>query len=159
MAHVKMDRPVYFITHPNVVVSRDVPVPQWPLSELGISRMSAGLRQPWMREIATVWSSAEQKAIDGARILADHLSLDFTMHAELGENDRSATGFLSSAIELPQSAEKFAVAIVGKYLQCVDLQPIAISQGYAVGCDPQFGNLRCDIDQPVDGYVVLTGDI
>jgi len=33
---------LYFITHPNVVVSRDVPVPRWPLSELGRERMRAG---------------------------------------------------------------------------------------------------------------------
>ncbi|HVJ22907.1 MAG TPA: histidine phosphatase family protein [Burkholderiales bacterium] len=84
----------YFITHPNVVVSRDVPVPRWPLSELGKQRMRAGLRQPWVRDIGAIYCSAEQKAIDGAEILAAHLSLPFTQIEELGENDRSATGFL-----------------------------------------------------------------
>jgi len=39
-------RTFYLITHPNVVISRDVPVPRWPLSELGKQRMRAGLRQP-----------------------------------------------------------------------------------------------------------------
>ena len=85
---------LYFITHPNVVVSRDVPVPRWPLSELGRERMRAGLRQPWVRDITAVYCSTEQKAIDGAEILAGHLALGFTQVAELGENDRSATGFL-----------------------------------------------------------------
>ena len=85
---------LYFITHPNVVVSRDVPVPRWPLSELGRERMRAGLRQPWVRDITAVYCSSEQKAIDGAEILAAHLGLGFTQAAELGENDRSATGFL-----------------------------------------------------------------
>jgi broad specificity phosphatase PhoE len=85
---------LYFITHPNVVVSRDVPVPRWPLSELGRKRMRAGLRQPWVRDIKAIYCSTEQKAIDGAEILAAHLGLDFTQVAELGENDRSATGFL-----------------------------------------------------------------
>ena len=85
---------LYFITHPNVVVSRDVPVPRWPLSERGRQRMRAGLRQPWVKEIGAIYCSAEQKAIDGAEILAAHRSLPFTQIEELGENDRSATGFL-----------------------------------------------------------------
>ena len=85
---------LYFITHPNVVVSRDVPVPRWPLSERGRRRMHAGLRQPWVKEIGAIYCSTEQKAIDGAEILGEHLSLPFTQIEDLGENDRSATGFL-----------------------------------------------------------------
>ena len=30
---------VYFITHPDVVIDPDVPVPQWPLSAQGKERM------------------------------------------------------------------------------------------------------------------------
>ena len=85
---------LYFITHPNVVVSRAVPVPRWPLSELGRQRMRAGLSQPWVKDIKAIYCSTEQKAIDGAEILASHLSLPFHRMEELGENDRSATGFL-----------------------------------------------------------------
>ena len=84
----------YFITHPNVVVSREVPVRRWPLSELGRQRMRAGLRQPWVKDIRAIYCSIEQKAIDGGKILASHLSLPFRQMEELGENDRSATGFL-----------------------------------------------------------------
>ena len=87
-------RTLYLITHPNVVISRDVPVPRWPLSELGKQRMRAGLRQPWVRDIAAIYCSTEQKAIDGAAILAQHLALPFHEVEALGENDRSATGFL-----------------------------------------------------------------
>jgi broad specificity phosphatase PhoE len=71
-----------------------VPVPRWPLSELGKQRMRAGLRQPWVRDITAIYCSTEQKAIDGAAILAEHLSLAFHEVEDLGENDRSATGFL-----------------------------------------------------------------
>ncbi len=85
---------IYFITHPNVVISRDVPVPRWPLSETGCARMRQGLQQPWVKDLAAIYCSTEQKAIDGARILANHLSLPFTEVAALGENDRSSTGFL-----------------------------------------------------------------
>jgi len=101
-----MGRTVYFITHPNVVISREVPVPQWPLSELGRSRMRAGLKQAWVKDIIAICSSTEQKAIDGASILAQHRGLDFTTLAELGENDRSATGFLPPP-EFEQVADAF----------------------------------------------------
>ncbi len=87
-------RTFYLITHPNVVISRDVPVPRWPLSELGKQRMRAGLEQPWVRDVTSVYCSTEQKAIDGAEILAGHLGIGFEKVEELGENDRSATGFL-----------------------------------------------------------------
>lgn len=86
--------PFYFITHPNVVISREVLVPRWPLSPLGRSRMQAGLAQPWVQNVGAVFCSTEQKAIDGAEILAGHLGLPWTELEALGENDRSATGFL-----------------------------------------------------------------
>ena len=76
------------------MVSRDVPVPRWPLSELGKKRMRSGLRQPWVREIRSIYCSTEQKAIDAATILSEHLGVPFVEVPELGENDRSATGFL-----------------------------------------------------------------
>ena len=95
----------YFITHPNVVISGTVPVPQWPLSERGLSRMKAALGLPWIKELTAVYCSTEQKAIDGAHILGAHLHLPIqTMHA-LGENDRSSTGFLP-----PPEFEKVADA-------------------------------------------------
>ena len=99
----------YFITHPNVVISRDVPVPRWPLSELGKKRMRAGLAQPWVRDIRAICCSAEQKAIDGAEILGAHLSLPHTQIEALGENDRSATGFLPPD-EFERVADQFFAA-------------------------------------------------
>jgi len=89
-----MPRHFYFVTHPNVVISPDVPVPRWPLSTLGRKRMAAGLRLPWVAELGAIYCSCEQKAIDGAAIWAAHLGLPFTAVPALGENDRSATGFL-----------------------------------------------------------------
>ena len=80
-------------------------MPRWPLSELGKQRMRAGLRQPWVRELTAIYCSTEQKAIDGAAILAEHRSLPFDEIAELGENDRSATGFLP-----PEEFERVADA-------------------------------------------------
>ena len=99
-------RQVLFVSHPNVVVSQDVPVPRWPLSDVGRSRMKAALGQPWIAQISSVYCSTEQKAMDGAEILAAHLSLPVGRLEGLGENDRSATGFLPPA-EFEQVADQF----------------------------------------------------
>jgi broad specificity phosphatase PhoE len=71
--------------------------------------MRAGLQQPWVREVTSVYCSAEQKAIDGAAILAEHLSLPFHEVEALGENDRSATGFLPPD-EFERVADQFFAA-------------------------------------------------
>jgi broad specificity phosphatase PhoE len=84
----------YLITHPNVAISKDLPVTRWPLSELGRARMLKCLRQPWVSKITSIYCSTEQKSVDCAHILAEHLSLPFVQVQELGENDRSSTGFL-----------------------------------------------------------------
>jgi broad specificity phosphatase PhoE len=101
-----MARYIYFITHPNVVISAEVPVTQWPLSELGRTRMHKILDHPWVSEVTAIYSSAEQKAIDGAAILGDHLSLPVGQVHALGENDRTSTGFLAPA-EFEQVADEF----------------------------------------------------
>ncbi len=85
---------VFFITHPDVLIDPAVPVPDWRLSPRGIARMHAMLEQPWITGITHVASSTERKARDGAAILAAHRGLTPVTHAGLGENDRSATGYL-----------------------------------------------------------------
>ena len=87
-------RRVYFISHPDVVIDPAVPVPQWSLSDRGRERMHEMLSQPWVSSVGAVYCSTEQKAIDGAEILAHHLSLPYETVEALGENDRSATGYL-----------------------------------------------------------------
>lgn len=101
-----MSRLVYFITHPNVVISRDLPVPQWPLSERGLLRIREALRQPWVGGISAIYCSREQKAIDGAQVLAAHPSLTVQQMHELGENDRASTGFLAPS-EFEEVANQF----------------------------------------------------
>lgn len=90
-------RTIYFISHPDVVISPEVPITQWPLSERGRARMVAALAQPWVPDISAVYCSTEQKAIDGAQILAAHRGLALTQVPALGENDRSSTGYLPLA--------------------------------------------------------------
>lgn len=52
------------------------------------------LSQDWIPHVAAIYCSAEQKAIDGAEMLSAALGLPFSIVAALGENDRSATGYL-----------------------------------------------------------------
>jgi broad specificity phosphatase PhoE len=89
-----MSRNIYFITHPDVVIDPAVPVPQWPLSERGRGRMRCLLNRPWIAYVVAIYSSTEQKAVDGAAILSEALGVPFHQIAALGENDRSATGYL-----------------------------------------------------------------
>jgi broad specificity phosphatase PhoE len=56
--------------------------------------MTSALTLPWVETVRAVWCSTEQKARDGANILAHHLNLPANHLPTLAENDRSATGFL-----------------------------------------------------------------
>jgi len=84
----------YFITHPDVLIDPAVPVPQWRLSPRGLDRMAKIARQPWVATLERIYCSEEQKAIDGAAVLAGLCPAAVVRLAELGENDRSATGYL-----------------------------------------------------------------
>lgn len=97
---------VYFVTHPDVLIDPDVPVPEWPLSTRGRERMVRALALPWVAGIRAIWCSPERKARDGADILAGHLKLPVTELAGLGENDRSATGYLPR-LEFEALADQF----------------------------------------------------
>lgn len=102
-------RRAYFLTHPNVVVDPGLPVPQWRLSELGKGRVQAGLEQPWVKDLTALYTSAERKALDTVAILAARVGLPYSVVEELGENDRSATGFLP-----PPEFERMADAFFAK---------------------------------------------
>ena len=84
----------YYITHPQVQVDANIPVPEWGLSEIGRARALAMLDQPWVGGIRRIVSSAERKAIETAEILAGHLGLAVEIREAMHENDRSATGYL-----------------------------------------------------------------
>jgi len=56
--------------------------------------MTVMLKQDWMAGLRTIYCSTERKAVEGAAILAKALRLTYSAIPELGENDRSATGYL-----------------------------------------------------------------
>lgn len=83
-----------YITHPQVKIDPNVPVPEWGLSDLGAERAIKASRLAWARQLRRIVSSEEKKAIETARILADACGASVETVAGMHENDRSATGFL-----------------------------------------------------------------
>src|SRR5215472_18838038 len=88
---------VHFIAHPEVAIDPAVPVLDWPLSERGRQRLAVLLTRPWVARVGAVFSSTERKATEVAALLADTRGIAPVMLAALGENDRSATGYLPPA--------------------------------------------------------------
>ena len=86
---------IFYISHPEVVIDPEVPVPDWGLSPLGRVRMARFAQGPELKNVTSIWSSAERKAVDGALILGAALSLNPQAHEDLGENDRSSTGYVA----------------------------------------------------------------
>ena len=130
-------RLVYFITHPEVVIDPGVPVPKWPLSHQGRERMKKLLVQPWIDSISAVYCSTEQKAIDGAEILAGHLSIGYGMDEGLGEIDRSATGYLPQQ-EHAATAELFFS------------RPERSIRGWETACDAQR-RIAAAVEEVIEG--------
>ena len=64
------------------------------------------LSRDWVRALSAIYCSDEQKAIDGAEILGNYTGLTPQILQDLGENDRSSTGFLEPA-EFESAADKF----------------------------------------------------
>ena len=95
-----------YVTHPQVNMDANVPVPLWGLSAEGRRRAQAFARSGAVPEGAMIFSSRERKALElaellaavsGTLVLSDHL---------MGENDRSATGFLPPAL-FEATADRF----------------------------------------------------
>ncbi|THV17597.1 histidine phosphatase family protein [Rhizobium rhizophilum] len=84
-----------YITHPQVQIDPEVPVPDWGLSAVGRARAEACAARPWVRQLSRIVSSGERKAIEIAEILASAAGLQIEIEPSTHENDRSATGFLA----------------------------------------------------------------
>ena len=111
-------------------------MPRWPLSERGLERMRLGLRQPWLAGTTAICCSTEQKAIDAARILGEHLGLPWTEVEALGENDRSATGYVP-----PERFEQLADAFFAHPTESVEgWEPAAMAQARQAGHGEDFSS-------------------
>ncbi|NTF40630.1 histidine phosphatase family protein [Rhizobium rhizogenes] len=95
-----------YITHPQVRIDPDVPVPQWGLSEIGAARARLAATHPWAQTLGLIVSSGERKAIETAEILAAASGATVEIIEATHENDRSATGFLAPP-EFEKAADWF----------------------------------------------------
>ena len=84
-----------FITHPEVVIDPNQTITEWPLNPVGRARMERFVDLLADRTITAVYASTERKATDGAAIVAERLGISYATHEDLGENDRSSTGFIA----------------------------------------------------------------
>ncbi len=89
-----MTRRLIYLTHAEVVIDPDTPVPNWGLSAKGLARHRAFSADPALDGVTSVYASTERKAIEGAEPVAARRGLSLRQVPALGENDRSATGFL-----------------------------------------------------------------
>lgn len=97
-----------YVTHPQVNMDANVPVPLWGLSPLGRKRAEAFAARDVVPTGAMIFSSRETKAMELADILAGATgSLVLSDHL-MGESDRSATGFLPPEL-FEMTADRFYV--------------------------------------------------
>lgn len=85
----------YFVTHPEVTIDPAVSVPEWGLSEVGSARIGAFCRRDLLAGVTDVFVSDERKALDCARTLEALRGTRFSVDRDLGENDRSSTGYVA----------------------------------------------------------------
>lgn len=95
-----------FVTHPEVEQDPARPVPRWRLSAQGIARMRAFAETAEALRVRAIWASDETKAIEAAGLLGAALGLGVSVDPGLGENDRSATGYLPPP-EFQKAADAF----------------------------------------------------
>ena len=89
-----MKRLARYLTHPQVAIDPNIPIPEWGLSQIGFARaQSLAQARPWPNTTRIV-SSAERKAIETATCLAAAWQCPMEIRSQMHENDRSATGFL-----------------------------------------------------------------
>lgn len=86
---------IYLLTHPEVIIDPATPITEWGLSDVGRRRMEHFVGCEAVRGVVAVYSSDERKATDGAAMAAAARDIPHRVDAELGENDRSSTGYLA----------------------------------------------------------------
>ncbi len=87
---------VIYLTHPQVLIDPNVPIPNWGLNDVGQRRVAAIATATSLALTTTVISSAEVKAIETAKPIAAAMGLGICIVPAMHENDRSSTGYLAS---------------------------------------------------------------
>lgn len=90
-------RRVFYLTHPQVAIDPAVPVARWGLNAVGRARAESAARSVWVAGVAAIVSSEETKAVETAAIIGAALGVTPEARADMGENDRTSTGYLENA--------------------------------------------------------------
>ncbi len=85
---------VRYLSHPQVRISAEIPVPRWGLSDIGRERTEAMCGQSWLDSTTRLVTSGETKALETAAIIAAATGLPIEVRPSTHENDRSGTGFV-----------------------------------------------------------------
>jgi broad specificity phosphatase PhoE len=143
---------LHVVTHPEVAVDPARPVPQWSLSAAGRERLHRLVVLPWVRTAGFVASSAERKALKTAQAVAAAAGRDVHVEEELGENDRSATGFVP-----PERFEVLADAFFADPEVSVEgWETAAAAQARIVGAVDRVLDLAARTVPPSGSVVIAT---
>lgn len=163
------------ITHPEVVVQPEVPVVDWPLRNRGRRRAATFAASHETAKVTHIWSSTERKARETAAILAAPRALSVAQDSALGENDRSATGYLPKTVfeaaanaffaqpdqsfcgwETARDAQSRMLGAVSRIVASHDGADLAVVTHGAVGtllwCALSHQPIDRQFDQPFQGH-------
>lgn len=83
-----------YLTHAEVEIDPLRDITDWPLNEIGRGRHLRFASDERLARVAAIYTSTERKSVEGAAPVASHLFLTPTTLVDIGENDRSSTGYL-----------------------------------------------------------------
>ena len=89
-----MTQRILYLSHPEVKIDAQTPVPEWEISDQGRRRLVAACARGWPGRGWRIISSPETKAQQTAELLANRFALPLHIHPDMHEVDRSATGYL-----------------------------------------------------------------
>lgn len=84
----------FYISHPQIIADPAILVPNWSLSPVGLARLEAIAGEEWVTSLTKIYSSTETKAIETAQALSNDGQTPIERIAEMGEIDRSSTGYV-----------------------------------------------------------------
>lgn len=85
---------ILYLSHPEVKIDPQAPVSEWELSCLGRRRLRAAIARGWPGRGWRLIVSPEVKAQQTAEMLSNAFALPLHTHPDMGEVDRSATGYV-----------------------------------------------------------------
>ncbi|MEL6641720.1 MAG: histidine phosphatase family protein [Pseudomonadota bacterium] len=142
-----MPRTILYLTHPQVNIDPDAPVPEWSLSDEGAQRVRDLAESGALALIAHVYCSEEVKALETAGPLAEAAYANILIRPKMGENDRSATGFLPA-----DAFESHADAFFAT--------PHDSINGWETSADAQariLAAVKAALDEAPDGDILFVG--